>query len=227
MKESEELLIRGFPVFVAAFARKPPFNKPAQFATHSKTIAIRLELGSVSAAIRDARFVGTLYQTLQAWGIGSRGSRLVGEREFAACLLKNEAEIVALEAASLDDAGIDVAKIGARVWRLIKSLGLANNKAVLVPSTKTLHHLLPDLVVPMDRAYTRPFFGWHGPEFQNHQDQCFEHAFGAFCRIARATNPRQYVGGGWNTSLSKVIDNAVVGVFVIGKEFLDSQKAAG
>jgi hypothetical protein len=132
-----------------------------------------------------------------------------------------------LETVSLDGAGIDFAETGARVWLLIKSLRLVDNKAALVASTKALHHLLPELVVPMDRAYTRPFFGWHGPEFQNQQTVCFEHAFGAFCRVARATNPRQYVGEGWNTSLSKVIDNAVVGVFVVGKEFLDSQKSAG
>jgi hypothetical protein len=65
LKESEDLLIRGFPVFVAAFGRKPPFSKPAQFATHSKTIGIRRQLGSASAAIHDATFIGALYETLQ------------------------------------------------------------------------------------------------------------------------------------------------------------------
>lgn len=33
--------------------------------------------------------------------------------------------------------------------------------------SKTLHHLLPDLVPPIDREYTRPFFGLHNPEFGN------------------------------------------------------------
>ncbi len=127
----------------------------------------------------------------------------------------------------LDSPILDVANAGARVWRLIKSVQLVENKAVLVPSTKALHHVLPDLVVPMDRAYTRPFFGWHAPEFQSHQARCFEHAFGAFHRVAKRANPRQYVGTGWNTSLSKVIDNAVVGVFVVGKAFLSRQKSAG
>ena len=41
-QEAEDLLIRGFPVFVAAFSRKPAFDKPAQLATHLKTIAIPL-----------------------------------------------------------------------------------------------------------------------------------------------------------------------------------------
>jgi hypothetical protein len=227
LKESEELLVRGFPVFVAAFARKPPFSKPAQFTTHSKTVARRTKLGSASAAIHDSTFVKSLYETLQAWGIGSRASRLLDVPEFTARLLKNEDEIAALEPLSLDNAALDIAATTDRVWRLLSSLRLVENKANLVPSTKALHHLLPDLVVPMDRAYTRPFFGWHEPEFQNHQARCFEYAFGAFCRVAKATNPRQYVGDSWNTSLSKVIDNAIVGVFVVGKEFIDSQKSAG
>jgi hypothetical protein len=33
--------------------------------------------------------------------------------------------------------------------------------------SKALDHLLPDLVPPMDREYTRPFFGLHNPEFGN------------------------------------------------------------
>lgn len=227
LQEAEDLLIRGFPVFVAAFSRQPAFNKPTQLATHLKTIAIRQEVGSAQAALHDSRFLDALYVTLRAWGIGSRGSRLLEAREFAASLERNEAEIAALETVSLDSASIDVADISARVWRLIRSVRLVDNKATLVPSTKALHHLLPDLVVPMDRAYTRPFFGWHEPEFQNHQARCFDHAFGAFHRVARAANPKQYVGAGWNTSLSKVIDNAVVGVFVVGKAFLDSQRSTG
>ena len=224
---AEDLLIRGFPVFVAAFSRKPPFGRPAQLATHLETMAIRREIGSARAALRDASFLAALYATLRAWGIGARGSRLLDRREIAASLEENEAEIAALEAFSLDSASLDAAAISGRIWRLIQSVRLVDNKATLVPSTKALHHLLPDLVVPMDRAYTRPFFGWHGPEFQNHQARCFEHAFAAFHRVAQSVDPRQYVDTGWNSSLSKVVDNAVVGVFVVGREFLDSQRSSG
>ena len=196
LQEAEDLLIGAFPVFVAAFSRNPAFIKTAQLATHAKTIAIRRKLGSAQAALNDSTFLTSLYGTLRAWGIGSRGSRLLEVSEFVESLKRNESEIVALEGAALDSATIDVAETRARVWRLIESIRLVDNKAALVPSTKALHHLLPDLIVPMDRAYTRRFFGWHEPEFQQHQARCFEHAFGAFCRVARSVNPRQYVGRG-------------------------------
>ena len=78
--------------------------------------------------------------------------------------------------------------------------------------TKTLHHLLPDLVVPFDRMYTQAFFNWHNPEVQYGQSERFRESFTVFNRVARATNPSQYVGGGWNSSQTKVIDNAIIGM---------------
>jgi hypothetical protein len=44
------------------------------------------------------------------------------------------------------------------LWQLIDNLGIVENEAKLVSGSKALHHLLPDLVVPMDRAYTQKFF---------------------------------------------------------------------
>ena len=35
--------------------------------------------------------------------------------------------------------------------------------------------------------------------------------FPRFCHIARMVNASQYVGTGWHTSRTKVIDNAIVG----------------
>jgi hypothetical protein len=219
LKDAEDLLAGGFPVFVSAFARNPPFDRPAQLSTHQKTIDIRRTLGSAQAAIHDATFLEALYKTLRAWGIGSRGSRLLELPEFARSLEQNEEEIAALESVCLDAENLNVPDVSARVGRVVRSLRLVDNKAALVPTTKALHHLLPDLVVPMDRVYTRLFFGWHELEFQRQQARCFEYAFGAFSRVARTTNPRQYVDKSWNTSLSKVIDNALVGVFVVSKRF--------
>jgi len=88
---------------------------------------------------------------------------------------------------------------------------IVENDAKLVSATKALHHILPDLVVPMDRKFTRTFFCWHVPEFQYQQERVFRHAFEHFVRIARSVIPIQYAtGSGWRTSRTKVIDNALV-----------------
>jgi len=67
------------------------------------------------------------------------------------------------------------------------------------------------LVAPMDRGYTQKFFQWHNPQFQYDQARKFRVIFHAFVDVARAVRPSQFVTGGWNSSPTKVLDNAVVG----------------
>ncbi len=227
LRQRVDLLIAGFPQFLEYFLRKPAFRRPDQLNYHRETITVRLTAGSVSKALATPGFIPKLYDTLRAWGIGSRLSRLVPLPEFESALRRQEASIAALEAFSIDDPALSVAKASDRLWHLMSELDIVENKSKIVAGTKALHHLLPDLVVPIDRDYTRNFFGWHAPEFQNQQHECFALAFTEFVRVARATNPEQYVGQGWNTSRTKVIDNALVGVFVAGQQIRASQKSAG
>ena len=102
--------------------------------------------------------------------------------------------------------------VAKRLARLAQGLEIVDNKVKIVPGSKALHHLLAELVVPIDREYTQRFFEWHNPRFQNLPEDFFIEAFCAFVRIARAANPVQYVGDGWYTSRTKVIDNALVGL---------------
>jgi len=104
----------------------------------------------------------------------------------------------------------------AKLWQLIDRLHIVENDTPIVSGTKALHHILPDLVVPMDRAYTQKFFGWHNPQFQYGQGRCFKLAFEGFCHIAANVPLQSYVDTGWNSSNTKIIDNAVVG-FVLAK----------
>ena len=102
--------------------------------------------------------------------------------------------------------------ISEELWQLIYNLDIVENEAKLVSGSKALHHLLPDLVVPMDRAYTQKFFGWHNPEFQYSQKRCFTEALSAFTDIAARVKSEKFVGNGWNSSRTKVIDNALIGM---------------
>ena len=99
----------------------------------------------------------------------------------------------------------------ARVDRLVSVLNVVDNKARIFAGTKTLHHLLPDLVPPMDRAWTGAFFGWSVLDPQNNQSAILAEAFTAFAEVARATQPSRLVGPGGRTSATKVLDNALIG----------------
>lgn len=205
------LLIKGFEHYLRAFDEDPAFTKSGQLESHLATIAMRRQLGSAAAASRDIRFLRLLYGTLNVWGIGQRGSKLVNFDQFVRAVGDWELAIGGLEGETLDNAELAVEEVVDRVWNVIDSLRIVENEAKLVPCTKALHHMLPDLVVPMDRLFTRTFFGWHVPEFQYSQEKIFNHAYRHFVRIARETEPARFVAGGWRTSLTKVLDNALVG----------------
>lgn len=117
------------------------------------------------------------------------------------------------------DPQLNVNETGQQLWRLIDSLDIVANNTRIVAGSKALHHLLSELMVPIDRAYTRRFFGWQSPTFQYEQRACFEQAFAAFAHISRRTNPSQYVRSGWHSSRTKIIDNAIIG-------FISEQQAA-
>jgi hypothetical protein len=214
MKDSDltDALVTGFPKWVSYFESNPPFRKPVQLEYHLETIHRRREIGSAAGAVSDDRFRRSLYRTLRAWGIGSRGSRLKPFEEFAAVPERQTDAMLQFEDLVLDGPSLDARGTGEALWALMSRFTIVNNASQLVPMTKALHHILPELVVPMDREYTQTFFGWQNPQFQYGQRECFMHAFEKFVEIARAVNPAQYVGDGWNSSRTKVIDNALAGV---------------
>ena len=90
-------LIAGFDDYVAGFVEEVPFQRLSQWEYHRATIDRRRELGSVSAALGDERFLDLLYATLQAWGIGRRASRLVAREDFAKGLRRQEVFLTGLE----------------------------------------------------------------------------------------------------------------------------------
>lgn len=205
-------LASGFGRYVQAYDQRVSFTGE-QLAAHRQTIALRHQLGSVRAAASDAEFADSLRRTLLAWGIGRRASRLVPEDQFAAALRAAVPSLEELEALSIDSVDLPV-DIADRLWLVIRSLGVVENKAKLVAGAKTLHHLLPDLVPPMDREYTGAFFQLHLPEWQDPtgQRRIFRIAYNQFVAVARRVQPQQYVTGqGWRTSRTKIIDNALIG----------------
>lgn len=208
-------LIEGFPRFLSVYNKEPAFSRTGQLELHLETIQMRRELGSACEAIKNDQFLASLYQTLNAWGIGRRSSRLLPFEDFVEAIRAKSRTIEDLDYLSLEEEGLDVGQLRTRVWRLIETLGIVENNAPIVSGTKTLHHILPDVVVPMDRMFTQRFFGWHNPQFQYNQAGKFAYAFHAFAGVAKHAKPSLYATGGWNSSLTKVIDNAVVGFVML------------
>lgn len=203
-------LIRDLDALVAAYDRTVPFQRSGQYERHRATIDRRRELGSARAAIEDDRFTSLLHETLQLWGIGRRGSRLAPLDSFRERLAAVADEIAALDGLAIGDQQLDSSAVMPRLDCVIREVGMVDNQSLIVAGTKTLHHLLPDLVPPMDRRWTGAFFGWWPIDPQARQTAIFTQAYQAFVGIARSTNPARLVGAGWRTSITKVLDNALV-----------------
>ena len=204
-------LISEFAQCVDVFDQQVPFARSGQYESHRATIDRRRSLSDIPSALRDDVFLDLLYETLQLWGIGRRASRLVPVSDFRERLRARRDEIAAFEVIRLNDPNLDSTLTGAALWTLIERLDIVDNVRLIVSGTKTLHHLLPDLVPPMDRAWTGGFFLWSAAPEQSAQRATFVRTFSGFAKVACASAPSHYVGGGWRTSLTKVVDNAVIG----------------
>ena len=209
VQERKDGLCNSFASYLDYFDLNPPFRNYGQLEFHRKAIERRKALVSVKNAIQDYGFVKILYETLVAWGV-NRGGKLASQEEIYRRLQENETELVALEGYSIDAPNLDRSKIAGWLWSLIEKLNITSAENKIVGSSKTLHHILPDLVPPIDRRYTRAFFGWYGQQFQYNPERVFLNIFEGLVDIAQRTNPKQYVDDeGWHTSRTKIIDNAI------------------
>lgn len=218
-------LTADFERYITEYDRRFPFRRDGQFELHESTIRRRRELETIDATLADDEFLEGLRATLKKWGIGLRGSRMVGPDDFDSALRERRAEFAALESLSIEAADLDIEAAYKAVWHLVETLGIVENKSKIVPGTKALHHLLPDLVVPMDRAWTGLFFGWTAADPQDNQERTFTRTFEAYARVARLVQPSNYVGAGWRTSATKVLDNAMIGYCLAHRLNEDSESS--
>ena len=211
LRDRMEGLVAEFDACAEEYDRTVPFTRVGQYELHRETIDRRLALGSVRDAVYDHNFTGILHATLRAWGIGRRRSSLAPLDAFRKSLQDHVSQLETLEGLSLESQDLNVRVTTRRVYGLITELEVVDNVARIVAGTKTLHHLLPDLVPPMDRAWTGMFFGWTATDPQNRQEAIFTEAFTSLAEVARQTSPARLVGLGWRTCQTKVIDNALIG----------------
>lgn len=154
------------------YETRAPFARPEQLRTHQRTVSLRQQLGSASAALGDDKFLDSLAETFTAWGVGSHNAMLARSAEFRLQMRRHADEIVALDRILIDDAD---AATGDRIWCIIRSLDIVLGRQTLRPTqsklvggSKALHHILPELMPPIDRMYTAPFLLRTQPQhFQN------------------------------------------------------------
>ena len=110
----------------------------------------------------------------------------------------------------------DVRPLTDAVWALLESLAVSTRQSQLVAGTKALHHLLPDLIPPIDRAYTlRCLLG--ATTITKTGERQFRAVFPQLVGIAQARRGpiEAAVGRGFHTGVAKTVDTAVIGYTIV------------
>lgn len=179
---------------------------------------------------KDPLFTRLLYEMLIWWGMNQRAAKLVPYSAFRGRVLRL---VASREFRRLSSKSIRQVRDTARwrkdlraLWDLLeRPCRIMESNSIFVGSSKLLHHLLPDLVPPMDRTYTLDFLGGLDPSDPQSAPFALRGAlklrpdFDTFCRamffygyVARRVRKlrRRVDIGPTSGSVTKIIDNAVI-----------------
>jgi len=207
--------------FEEAFSRDKTFGGPSlyfHFQCIKKYSCVPLE-----AKFRDERFFEYIYAVLASWGMHRMGTdtRLRSYHEFKREIISQRdrlSEIASFQIWKLDPSSSH--RVLATLQVVLDAMKISKSSAHLVANTKVLHHILPELVPPVDRSYTLAYFGINKMlPSQKPAGVIFKYLFPAFVRVATCLSGRlvQNVDlheENWHTSPTKVIDNVLIGAML-------------
>lgn len=208
-----DALIHRIDEHLDRFEAERPFTDE-QVQIHRTTIDRRHRHASIDSLLDDDEFFRLLEEVLKAWRMASRAARLLprdqiweafaSERDALDFLWGQQLTILPVSAAS---------RTLTELGRLLTAIRVSGTNTNLIAGAKAVHHVLPDLIPPIDREYTLRFFGF-GQTFR--ESAAIERCLAGFHQIAwhRPEQIEARVGPGMHTSLGKVIDNAIVGYLV-------------
>lgn len=172
-------------------------------------------------------YLELVYTTLIAWNMNGRGAKLNDFELFKKSIKENKSKIDLLKEYRLESLKnedrkkvLEIIKILFRELDLVgKSWTGKKIKSKLVTFSKTLHFLLPNLIVPIDRRYTMNFF-YGNINIPTNQDikrnnekqiEVFNELYEKFCEIAKIYELKQFKDNKWNLNIPKIIDNSIIG----------------
>ncbi len=228
-------LIARFSECLAEFERREEFPGPSLY-FHLRTISRLRSHRDANSVLEDERYFEYLYATLTSWGLHRMGPgnakltdfdlfsksarELFGRvSELFGRSILNVSELFGRSILNLSDREAHEAAtvIGEAIGC---QTGLTKSKTVLVANSKAIHHFLPDLVPPVDRAYTLKFF-FERVDAPGSAAETFKTLFPCFVKVAaeREESIRAAVAksaslggpGAWNSGHAKVLDNALIG----------------
>jgi len=220
MDQRVQELCSGFAIHLARFGESDVFSGPSWY-FHRKTLDLRARHASLRTLLDDDQYFDALYATLTAWGLHRMGPGSTKLRELAEIRDSVRESVEQLERLTT----WNIATVGEErhagivdtLWAVIARLRVSVAKARIVANSKLLHHILPDLVPPIDREYTFRFF-YERTMLSIDEERAFREMFARVLRIGQSSRLtiEATAKSGWNTCPTKVVDNAIVG-FILSR----------
>jgi hypothetical protein len=206
-------LLRGFDRYLDFFTENIKFSGPSVY-FHKKTIERVRASGDYEALINDSKFIELIYATLASWGMhrmGKGGAKMAEFEDFKRSVWFCAGQLSGLHRTCLESISAGEAKdVKRKLAFIFGALRVMASGSKLVGTSKAIHHLLPDLVPPIDRQHTLRFFYGH-TNIARDETAIFLECFDRFRYIAKAVRHHRINFKGFNTSVPKIIDNAVMG----------------
>ena len=183
------------------------------------------------------RHLEMIYAVLPAWGMHRMGetlTKMVDYEKFKKQIMNQEKVIKAMKQKYEDKTIVDVSDEDVKnIVKLMFDIRVSESHSQLVSSSKTLHHILPDIVPPIDRAYSLKFMGRtisyqiknFDQKTEKEKNDALDKKIAKEISVAieymemmkefmndknRLSKMKQYLKDDFNTSLPKLFDNLVV-----------------
>ena len=190
------------------------------FKFYKKIIEKHKQLKNYNLLFDDENFFDLLYETLKSWNLNQRAAKLTSPENLRNSILSLKNQITELSQFTLINLSPNnLEKILAKIRIIFNKVEVMNSKRRIVGVSKTLHFSLPDLIMPIDSKYTMEFFYGYNKYEANEPEKefnTFKEIFRNFYKIAKKLNlsEKDVDNIGWNTSIPKIIDNAIIGYFI-------------
>lgn len=184
---------------------------------YRKIINYHRDANNIHQLVHDNDFKQQIVDTLKAWHMNQRGAILEQFNVISESIEDCEEYIIELYDYKLSEMDISALyKIKDILFLLFRDLKVMKSKRRIVGNSKTMHFLLPNLVMPIDGNYTMPVIYGRNKLSTTISDE-FDDLFyimRVFHEISLTHKLKlsDYDTSRWNTSIPKIIDNAIIGL---------------
>ncbi len=213
-----------FKSYVLACHKSQNYSGPSVY-FHTRVIEKYRNTDNYDKLLSDNQYIEYIYATLTSWGMHrmTKNVLLKEFKEFKKTIDLNRDSLIELNKYKLETIQ-SIEDMKKSLLKVFNNLIVMKKGSKIVGTSKALHHLLPDLVPPIDRRNTINFF-YEDPlkkqvSIPKDEDKSFFEILGEYIDITKNLNltlrsfPNKNV---FDTSVPKIIDNAIIG-FIQKKE---------